>query len=293
MSPILDIQAYFDRLAADYDRHAALEQEVSRRLVERSVYQQREPERILDLGCGTGAGAAALKDRYRKALVAGLDVAPAMLARARRRARLLKPVRVVCADIGSLPVAARSVDLVFSNMAAFWTRDPVAFYAEVRRVLRPGGMFLFSTPGRDSLARLRAAWAAVDPAVEVPWFPDIMEVGDALAAAGFAEPSLDRDFITLEYRSLRTLFEELEATGASLLVRGGAGWRERLDELERAWRPLTAEQKYPLGYEIVYGAAFGPAEPAARRYADPDVIPVAVGSLLKPRPLAIVEGSVA
>ena len=108
-----------------------------------------------------------------------------------------------------------------------------------------------------------------------------------------AEPSLDRDFITLEYRSLRTLFEELEATGASLLVRGGAGWRERLAELERAWRPLTAEQKYPLGYEIVYGAAFGPAEPAARRYADPDVIPVAVGSVLKPRPLAIVEGSVA
>jgi len=278
---VLDIQAHFDRLAAAYDAHAALEQEVGRRLVERSRYQQSDPQRILDLGCGTGEATAALKSRYPKALVAGLDIAPAMLARARRRGRLLKPLRVVCADIGSLPLAAHSADLVFSNMAAFWTRDPVGFFAEVRRVLRPGGMFLFSTLGRGSFRQLAAAWAAVDREVEVPSFPDIMEIGDALAAAGFAEPTLDSDFITLEYARLSALFEELKATGSSLLVRGGAGWRDQVPALEQAWDPLMNGENYPLGFEIVYGAAFGPAAPARHRPTDPDVIAVSVGSLLK------------
>jgi malonyl-CoA O-methyltransferase len=286
--PVPDIRSHFDRLAARYDAHAALEQEVCRRLVERTVYQQREPARILDLGCGTGAGAAALKARYRSALVAGLDIAPAMLERARRRGRLLKPLRVVCADIGELPVAAQSVDLVFSSMAAFWTRDPVAFFTEVRRVLSPGGMFLFSTLGRETFGQLRAAWAAVDPGVETPDFPDIMEIGDALALAGFAEPTLDTDVITLEYPRIDALCEELEATGASLLVRGWARWRDRRDDLGRAWAPFMAGAKFPLGYEIVYGAAFGPAV-ARRRHADPDTVTVSVDSLLKSRPLAIVE----
>jgi malonyl-CoA O-methyltransferase len=289
VSSVFDIQTHFDRIAGVYDRHAALEQEVCRRLVARSVYQQREPERIVDLGCGTGAGAAALKERHRKALVVGLDLAPAMLVQARRRSRWRRPVRVACADIGALPIASQSVDLVFSNLAAFWTRDPAGFYAEVRRVLRPGGMFLFSTLGRESFEYLRAAWAAVDPAVEVPWFPDILEIGDALAAAGFAEPTLDTDFITLEYPRLEALFEELEATGSSLLVRGWARWRERLDDLAAAWTPRTAEAKFPLAYEIVYGAAFGAAAPGALRGADPDVVPISVDSLLKSRPLAIVD----
>lgn len=289
MSSVPDIQAHFDRLAAVYDDHAALEQEVCRRLVSRSVYQQDDPRRILDLGCGTGSGALALKDRYPKALVAGLDIAPAMLARTRRRARLLRPVRTVCADIGELPVTAQSADLVFSSMAAFWTRDPVGFFAEVRRVLRRGGMFLFATLGRDSLSQLRAAWSAVDPAVEVPSFPDIMEIGDALAAAGFAEPSLDTDLITLEYPHIDALCEELEATGSSLLVRGWSRWKERRSALEEAWKPLMNGAKFPLGFEIVYGAAFGPATPARRLHTGPDVVTVPVGSLLKSRPLAIVE----
>ena len=289
MSSVPDIQAHFDRIAAVYDGHAALEQEVCRRLVERSQYQQADPQRIVDLGCGTGAGAAALKARYPKALVAGLDLAPAMLARTRGRGRLLKPLRAVCADIGALPLVDGSVDLVFSSMAAFWTRDPVGFFAEVRRVLRPGGMFLFSTLGRDTFSQLRAAWSVVDPEVEVPAFPDIMEIGDALAAAGFAEPTLDTDFITLEYPRIGALCAELEATGSSLLVRGWSRWKEYEAALEQAWRPYMSGEKYPLGYEIVYGAAFGPAATARRRFADPDVVTVPLDSLLKSRPLAIVK----
>lgn len=281
MTAFPDIQAEFDARAGAYDRHAALEQEVCRRLVERSAFHQRVPERILDLGCGTGSGAAGLKERFRAALVAGLDIAPEMLRVTRRRSRLLKPLRPVCADIGRLPIATQSVDLVFSSMAAFWTADPAGFHAEVRRVLRPGGMYLFSTPGRGTLGQLRDAWAAVDPAVEVPDFPDILEIGDALAAAGFAEPTLDTDRITLEYPDVRSLCEELGATGSSLLVLGWSRWRDRLADLERAWPSRTAGGKVPLSYEIVYGAAFGPPGPPPRRRTGPDELAIPVDSLLK------------
>jgi len=285
MPTFTEIQDEFDTRAEVYDRHAALEQEVGRRLVERSAFRQREPERILDLGCGTGAGAAALKQRFRSALVAGVDIAPRMLRATRRRSKLLRPVRPVCADLGRLPFATQSVDLVFSSMAAFWTGDPAAFHAEVRRVLRPGGMYLFSTPGRGTLGQLRDTWAALDSEVEVPDFPDIMEVGDALAAAGFAEPSLDTDIITLEYPDVGALCAELEATGMSLLVRSWPKWRERTKELERAWPRRTADGKVPLTFEIVYGAAFGPPGPPPRRRTGPDELEIPVDSLLKQRPV--------
>jgi len=79
------IRDAFDRSAGTYDRHAALEQEVCRRLLERCEFQRQAPARILDLGCGTGQGSEALKRKYRKSLVVGLDFSLPMLTLLRRQ----------------------------------------------------------------------------------------------------------------------------------------------------------------------------------------------------------------
>ena len=271
----------FDRIAANYDRYAALQQEAGRRLLDRVEFRRLEPARILDLGCGSGSTAAALKKTFRKARVLGLDLSPGMLAEARRKSTLTRPFRLLCADMARMPLAARSVDLVFANLSVLWVAQPEKLFAEVRRVLRPDGMFLFSGFGQGCLRQLSATWPALDERVQLPIFPDLLETGDALTAAGFREPVMDADRITLHYPALESLMGELEATGTAQLVRGWQHWRENLDALEQVWQPLRVEGRYPLSYEIVYGAAFGPAEGQPFRTPEGDVATFSVDSLLK------------
>ena len=271
----------FDRIAANYDRYAALQQEAGRRLLDRVEFRRLEPARILDLGCGSGSTAAALKKTFRKARVLGLDLSPGMLAEARRKSTLTRPFRLLCADMAQMPLAARSVDLVFANLSVLWVAQPEKLFAEVRRVLRPDGMFLFSGFGQGCLRQLSATWPALDERVQLPIFPDLLETGDALTAAGFREPVMDADRITLHYPALESLMGELEATGTAQLVRGWQHWRENLDALEQVWQPLRVEGRYPLSYEIVYGAAFGPAEGQPFRTPEGDVATFSVDSLLK------------
>lgn len=279
------VRERFDSLAGRYDQHAALEQEVSRRLLERCEFSRLRPTRILDLGCGTGAAAAALKRRYRQAQVIGVDASSAMLAGLRRRSSLLRPLRGVCGDVAALPFPRGSADLLFANLVNFWSPQPAALFDEYRRVLRPDGMLLFTTLGPGTFWQLREAWASVDREVTLPAFADILEIGDALMAAGFREPVMDMEVITLQYPRFEAMAEELEATAVSLLIPGWERWRAQPDRLEAAYSPLLTGGRYPLSYEIVYGTAFGPQEGQPRRTAGGDVVTFSVDSLLKSRPI--------
>jgi malonyl-CoA O-methyltransferase len=279
------IRNAFDRLAGRYDRYAALEQEVGGRLLERCDFQRLAPARIVDLGCGTGLASAALKRRYRDAQVIGLDCSRAMLARQRARSKLLRPLRSVCGDLSALPFAAGSVDLLYSNLACHWAADLAQVFDQLRRVLRPDGMLLFTLPGRGSLPELRRAWQESIDAGDsaLPIYPDVLETGDALVQAGFREPVMDTDRITVHYPDLESLARELEATGAALAIDGWERWHAAADRLREAFLPLLVDGRYPLSWEIIYSIAFGPQEGQPRRTPDGEVATFAVDSLLKSR----------
>ncbi len=181
-----DVQASFGRAAADYDRVAVLQREVGERLLKRLDAIRVAPERVLDLGTGTGYIARALLKRYRGARVVALDIAPPMLAQARRCAGWWRRPRFVCGDIERLPFAEHSVDMLLSNLTLQWCNSLDAVFAEFRRVLRPGGTLLFTTFGPDTLRELRASWAAADAHTHVNRFLDIRDVGDALVRAGLS-----------------------------------------------------------------------------------------------------------
>ena len=163
---------------------------------------------MLDLGCGTGEAFAELGRRFPSASLVGIDIAQAMLERARARTpawkRLLRAASpgLVCADAERLPLAAASTQAVFSNLALQWCR-PEAVFAEIARVLDTGGLFIFSTFGPDTLKELRAAFAAVDAYEHVNPFIDMHDLGDALVHAGFAEPVMEMEVLTLEYARSR------------------------------------------------------------------------------------------
>lgn len=284
-----EIARSFDDVARRYDSHAALEQEAGKRLLARTAFKRLEPARILDLGCGTGNCTADLKKAFRKAQVLGLDISGAMLDEARRKAGLRRRFRLLRADMSRLPLSNQSVDMVFANLSTFWAPDPESLFAEIRRILRPEGMFLFTGYGPGTLRQLAEAGTQLDGSIRVPVFPDLLETGDALTAAGFREPVMDTERITLRYSRLDAMLDELQATGTALLVRGWDKWREKQESLEQAWRPSMVEGQYPLSFEIVYGVAFGPPEGQPRRTAEGEVATFSVDSLLKSRSLGYSE----
>jgi malonyl-CoA O-methyltransferase len=266
----------FDQNAPRYDRHAALEREVGDRLLERLEFRRIEPGVILDLGCGTGHGSAALRRTFRKAQVAAVDISCGMLEQAGRQSSFTRPLRRVNADMTRLPFTRAAADLVHSNLALPWSVNTERLFHEVARVLRPDGLFLFSTFGIGSLSPLVRDSTA-------DGFFDVLELGDALTAAGFREPVIDVDRITLEYRDIHGMIRELEATGSALLVPGWREMRANAEKLASAWP--ESDGCFPVGFEILYGLAFGPAEGQPRRTRDGEIATFSVDSLLKSRPV--------
>jgi malonyl-CoA O-methyltransferase len=265
--PVLDKQQArrgFARAARRYDEVAVLQREIGRRMVERLDYMKVAPQRILDLGCGTGATADALLKRYPKAQLIALDFAEPMLQRARRRGRWLRRPRCVCADLDRLPFAEGSVDLVFANAALQWSADPRQAFSGIARVLRSGGLLIFSSFGPDTLRELRDAWQSVDTDPHVHGFIDMHDYGDMLMGAGLADPVMDVERMTLTYEDPIQVMRELKAIGAANAApdrRRGLLGRNRLAQVCAAYeRHRDATGRVPASYEVVHGHAWAPLQ---------------------------------
>jgi malonyl-CoA O-methyltransferase len=259
-----DVRRSFERAAGTYDEAAVLQREVGARLLEHLDPIRIVPDRVLDLGCGTGETLAALQRRYARATVIGLDLAQAMLEQASarspwwRRALGGRPAALVCADAEHLPLAAGSVELVFSNLALQWC-DPGRVFAEAARVLSPQGLFLFSTFGPDTLLELRAAFAASGGGAHVNTFIDMHDLGDALVASGFADPVMEMEVVTLEYTSVEALARDLKAIGAVNALPGrarGLSGRGRWTRMTRSYERFRRRGSLPATFEVVYGHAW-------------------------------------
>ena len=273
-------RAAFERAAATYDQAAVLQREVAERLLERLDLIRLKPARILDIGCGTGYCTRALARRYRGAEVIGIDIAHAMLHRARRGGSWWQRLpggrmRYAGGDAESLPVADAAADMVISNLMLQWC-EPVRVFAEIRRVLRPGGVFMFTSFGPDTLTELRAAWRVADAGVHVHAFLDMHDVGDALVHAGLADPVMDVERLTLSYADALEVMRDLKHIGAHNTARGrarGLTGKQRLARVRAAYAAQARDGRVPATFEVVYGHAWAPPQSAPAR--DAGIVPVA------------------
>ena len=250
----------FDRASVSYDAAAELQARVRDELVGRLSELRVEPAIVLDLGAGTGHSTRALKRKFPKALVIAADIAPGMLAQARQQSRWLRRFERVRADAYSLPFRHASVDLVFSSLMLQWCDDLDAVFGEIARVLKPGGLLLFSTFGPGTLAELREAWAAGDASNHVNHFFDPQALGAALMHAGLAEPVLDVDRIVMKYDDAFALMRELKSIGAHNVTNGrprGLTGRRRLEAMTRAYEALRSDGKLPATYEVIHASSWG------------------------------------
>ncbi len=158
---------------------------------------------------------------------------------------------------------AESVQLVWANMLAHQHADPAALLADWRRALAVGGFVMFSCLGPDSLRELRPLYARLGWPPPAQDFTDLHDWGDQLVAAGFAEPVMDMEHITLSFASPARLLQELRELGRNLHPQRFGGlrtpaWRQRL-EAALAEPPHAADAAgaapLALTFEIVYGHA--------------------------------------
>lgn len=274
------VSHFFDPLAEHYDEYAVLQREIGSRLLERLDFRRSEPALILDLGCATGDSGRILARQFPDARVCALDFSPAMLAR-------LNPggdggLTGLCADMHALPLAPDSVDLVFSNLALSWGRDVQAIFTGLRRIMKPGAILVFTCFGPDTLHELKTAWRETGGHPPIPAFPDMHDVGDELVRAGFREPVMDADRLTLEYPDLPALLAELEATGITVI--GGEDWSEAInasgpDQLSKAYTRSRDGNRFPAVFEIIFGTAFAPEEGQPVKTTEGDVATFSVDSL--------------
>ncbi len=244
----------FGRAAASYDEAAVLARETGRRLAERLDWVKIDPARVADVGCATGDGVRELQRRYPHALPLAVDFARPMLLTVRQRVPLLRRLRgngprPINADVRALPLADHSLELVWSNLMLHWLDDPLPAFRELHRVLAVGGLLSFAMLGPDTLKELRAVGATA-----ARRFLDMHDVGDMLLAAGFADPVMDMEVITLNYRRPRQFLADQRRLGVRDALLGRLPWRDWRRVLA-SWRP-GEDGRLPATFEVVFGHAW-------------------------------------
>ena len=158
-----------------------------------------------------------------------------------------------------------AVQMLWANMALHMVADPQALMAQWHRALAVDGYLMFSCLGPDTAKELRAVYADMGWPPAGHAFTDMHDWGDMLVQAGFAEPVMDMERITLTFATPQRLLEELRELGCNLhpdrfaALRGRA-WREQLYKaLEQRLIDRSGSGQLSLTFEIIYGHAFKPA----------------------------------
>ena len=251
----------FSTAAATYDSAAVLAREVGARMGQRLDLVKIDPRWVADIGCATGDGIRELQVRYPKAQGLALDYALPMLHAVRRATPRLQRLmgrgpRLLNADVRALPLAAGSVGLVWSNLMLHWLDDPLPAFRELHRVLEVGGLLCFAMLGPDTLKELRVAASNVGAGDTTRRFLDMHDLGDMLVAAGFGDPVMDMEMLTLTYGGPRAFLADQRHLGVRDGLLGQQGWRD--------WRRICgawsrdADGRLPATFEIVFGHAWKP-----------------------------------
>jgi SAM-dependent methyltransferase len=208
-----------DRRAGEFAGYDFLVREAADRLLDRLEDVTRSFPTALDLGCHTGQIADMLQDRGGIETLIQCDLSPAMTFIASANGNL-----TVAADEECLPFADGSFDLVLSCLSLHWVNDLPGTLLQIKRILKPDGLFLGVMLGNETLQTLRLAFAAAEQEIEggisprVSPFADVRDVGRLLQRANFSLPVADSDRIEVRYAEPWKILDDLRGMGESNAV---------------------------------------------------------------------------
>ena len=225
------VRAAFDRAAENYDATANFQRRICERLAQ-LLPVNLHPASILDGGCGTGYGAELLHRRWPKTALIGCDLAPEMV-----RQTIARGIAATCGDLEHLPFPDAQFDLAWSSLALQWC-VPERAYAELHRVLSPGGLLAMTTLGIGTLHELSTAFAGIDGHERVLDFDAEPRLRASLAASGFAEITILHETWVTHHADFGELLTTIRGIGA-----GQSGRNRRRSLMGKdAWQ--TAQSRY-------------------------------------------------
>ena len=266
---------------ADQPAAPWLHTEVARRMAERLALIRLQPERIVDWWSFLGGSGEVLDAAYPKAQRIAVEPTPALVQRSRRanerawwsvwRYAGARVEAMLDTDVGMhRPGPAQ---LVWANMMLHAIEDPPALMARWQQLLSADGFVMFSCLGPDTVRELRGLYRRRGGPAPTIAFVDMHDLGDMLVQAGFADPVMDQETITLSWADPPSLLNELRLMGANVLPERSAGlrtprWQRSLEADLMALK--AADGRLHLRFEIAYGHAFK-ALPRARPNAETSV----------------------
>ncbi len=261
--------------------------EIAARMIDRLGYIKIAPAQLLDAGCGPGNSLPLLAARYDQASIVGVDHCSEFIRQCEARYQVggvkswldklrgRRPFSFLEADLAAMPMAAESVDMVWSNLALHWHQQPHDVIREWRRVLRISGLAMFSCLGPGTFREVRDAVARAGLQTQTMQFVDMHDFGDILLEHGFMDPVMDQEVITLTYRTVDALLKDVRALGGNPSEARsdglkGKAWYQRLkDGLEAGRQP---DGLLKLSLEVAYGHAW--CRPVRQNAAGETLVPI-------------------
>jgi malonyl-CoA O-methyltransferase len=244
-----------------------LHEEVARRMEERLAFIKLQPQSWVcwdPVRAGLNA-LGLLKQRYPKAkgYLKAHRPEEATQVKAWASKPWWQPKSWFDARLQTTDMADHSMDLVWANMLLHQASNPEALLAQWHRALSVNGFVMFSCLGPDTLLELRAAYAQAGWPMPAHEFTDMHDWGDMLVHAGFAEPVMDMEKITLTYASPEKLLEDLRSMGRNFHVDRfgglrGKAWLNQLHAVLLTMAKPDHEGRLALTFEVVYGHALKP-----------------------------------
>lgn len=256
-----------------------LHEEVASRMQDRLDFIKLQPDRWVHWDPLRGGLMAqrALQKRYPKAQVwlASEQAGEALAAQAAVQGRWWQAERWLGPRIQVGLPPAGLVQMLWANMLLHACPQPQSLLKTWHSMLAVDGFLMFSCLGPDSLRELREAYARQGWSEPAHEFTDMHDWGDMLVEAGFAEPVMDMERISLTYETPERMLADLRAWGRNLHIQRFSGlrgrrWREQLDQVLMTLARPEESGRLSLSFEIVYGHALKP-QPRAKVSAQTEI----------------------
>ena len=247
----------FNRNAKTYDEYSSLQNKISDNLFKKLDLIEVRPNFILDLGCGTGRNGGILKEKYQNIRLINYDFSINMLQEAKKNQHKVLGAKseFICGDIEKLSFSENTFDVIWSTSSLQWCNNLSDIFKRAKLILKPGGLFIFSTFGPNTLFELKNVTKRISNYQKTNNFLDVLSIKDKLVKEGFSNPVIDSEEFCLTYQNINKLFLDLRKIGATSGFKSkkiGLSGKSFLKLISDGYKEYSYDGIYPATYEPVY-----------------------------------------